>query len=203
MVKVKYVARPKLSNMERIFFIDFIQGLKTTFKNLLRKTITTRYPYEKLTPPKRFRGTHAHRVKDGKEPPSFVVLEKFMEIHEGESRCVACYMCQQACPIPSLFRIEAEQLPNGKKRVTRFDMNLLNCLYCGLCVDACPVDCIIMTDEFENASDKRADCVIHMDDMCERGVSFDRRRYNEPDRIWIDDKAREKLWGQIKWTYTQ
>ena len=199
MVRVKYVERPVLKTYEKVLFIDFLIGMKTTIKNFLRKTVTTIYPIEKLTPPKRFRGTHAHRIKDGNEPPSFLVLEKFMEIHEGESRCVACYMCQQACPMPTLFKIEAVQLPNGKKRVTTFDMNLLNCLYCGLCVDACPVDCIIMTDNHESAAEKREQCVIHKDDMSERGFDFDRRRLKEPDRIWIDDEARTKLWGQIKW----
>lgn len=109
-------------------------------------------------------------------------------------------MCQQACPVPSLFRIEAIQLPNGKKKVVRFDMNLLNCLYCGLCVDACPVDCLIMTDIYETAKYQREKCVIHMDDMSERGKDFDRRRLKEPDRIWIDDQERIKLWGQIKWS---
>lgn len=200
MVKLKFLERPQLSIWERIFFVDFIKGMKVTLKNLLQKTITTKYPYEKLTPPKRFRGVHAHRVKDGNEPPSFEVLGKFMEIEFNESRCVACYMCQQACPMPTLFKIEAVQLPNGKKKVTRFEMNLLNCLYCGLCVDACPVDCLIMTDIYESASYKREDCVIKMDDMSDRGRDFDRRRLKEPDRIWIDDQQRTKLWGQIKWT---
>jgi len=199
-VKVKYLERPQLTNKERILFIDFINGMKITIKNFFRKTITTAYPYEKLTPPKRFRGTHGHRVKDGKEPPSFKVLEKFLEINEGESRCVACYMCQQACPVPELFKIEAEQLPNGKKRLKRFDMNLLNCMYCGLCTEACPVDCIIMTDEYETASYRRSDCVIHIDDMIERAKDYDKRRYNEPDRIWIDDTQRSKLWGNIQWS---
>ena len=174
--------------------------MKVTITNFFRKTITTAYPFEKLTPPKRFRGTHALRVKNGKEPPSFKVLEKFMEIKDGESRCVACYMCQQACPVPELFKIEAVQLPNGKKRVVRFDMNLLNCMYCGLCTEACPVDCIIMTDIYETAAYHRASCVTHMEDMMKRAVDYDTRRYDEPDRIWIDDKERSKLWGQIKWS---
>jgi NADH-quinone oxidoreductase subunit I len=200
MVKIKYLERPSLSIWEKIFFIDFIRGLKVTFKNLLQKTITTKYPFEKLAPPKRFRGVHAHRVKDGNEPPSFSVLEKFMDIETGESRCVACYMCQQACPMSSLFVIEAEQLSNGKKKVKKFEMNLLNCLYCGLCVDACPVDCLIMTDIYEMAQYQRKNCVIHMEDMSERGKDFDRRRLKEPDRIWIDDSERIKLWGQIKWS---
>lgn len=200
MVKVKFLERPNLSIWERVLFIDFIKGMKVTLKNFLRKTITTKYPYEKLTPPKRFRGAHAHRVKDGNEPPSFSVLGKFMEINYNESRCVACYMCQQACPMPTLFKIEAVQLPNGKKKVTKFEMNLLNCLYCGLCVDACPVDCLIMTDIYETADYKREKCVIKMDDMSQRGQDFDKRRLAEKDRIWIDDSERTKLWGQIKWT---
>ncbi|MCX7761075.1 MAG: NADH-quinone oxidoreductase subunit I [Hydrogenothermaceae bacterium] len=200
MIKVKFLERPNLNLWEKVFFLDFINGLKVTFKNLLRKTITTKYPYEKLTPPKRFRGVHAHRVKDGQEPPSFAVLGKFMEINYDESRCVACYMCQQACPMPTLFKIEAVQLPNGKKRVTKFEMNLLNCLYCGLCVDACPVDCLIMTDIYESANYHRKNCVIHMEDMSDRGRDFDRRRKQEKDRIWIDDQERTKLWGQIRWT---
>jgi NADH-quinone oxidoreductase subunit I len=200
MVRVKYVERPQLTNTERILFIDFIKGMKVTIKNFFKKTITTAYPFEKLTPPKRFRGTHGHRVKDGKEPPSFKVLSKFMEIEDGESRCVACYMCQQACPVPELFKIEAVQLPNGKKKVVRFDMNLMNCMYCGLCTEACPVDCIIHTDIYETASYHRASGVAHLSDLTERAKDFDRRRFSEPDRIWIDDNQRSKLWGQIKWS---
>ncbi len=200
MVRIKYVERPGLSNTERLFFLDFIKGMKITIKNFFRKTVTTAYPFEKLTPPKRFRGAHGHRVKNGKEPPSFKVLEKFMDINEGESRCVACYMCQQACPVPELFKIEAVQLPDGRKRVVRFDMNLMNCMYCGLCTEACPVDCIIHTDIYETATYHRAGGVAHLKDLSERAKDFDRRRFNEPDRIWIDDEERSKLWGQIKWS---
>ncbi len=200
MVKIKYIERPELTNRERVLFLDFLKGMRITIKNFFRKTVTTYYPFEKITPPKRFRGTHAHRVKNGKEPPSFKVIEKFMDIKDGESRCVACYMCQQACPVPELFKIEAIQTPEGKKRVIRFDMNLLNCMYCGLCTEACPVDCLIMTDIYETASYHRAGCVTHMKDMCERAEDFDKRRYDEPDRIWIDDEERSKLWGQIKWS---
>lgn len=102
--------------------------------------------------------------------------------------------------MPELFKIEAVQTPEGKKRVTRFDMNLLNCMYCGLCTEACPVDCLIMTDIYETASYHRAGTVLHLDDMARRAVDFDSRRFDEPDRIWIDDQERSKLWGQIKWS---
>ncbi|MEJ7553335.1 MAG: NADH-quinone oxidoreductase subunit I, partial [Aquificaceae bacterium] len=69
---VKKVFERPLSWLERIFFIDFIKGLSITIRHAFRKTITTHYPYEKLTPPKRFRGFFGHKVVNGKEPqPAF------------------------------------------------------------------------------------------------------------------------------------
>ncbi len=189
-----------LNILEAIFFIDFLKGLSVTLRNLLRRPITTEYPEEKLTPPKRFRGAHGHFVWDGTEPPSLRAIEKFMSFEKGKSRCVACYMCQTACPMPSLFRIEAVQLPDGRKKVTRFDMNLLNCLFCGLCVDACPVGCLTMTDLYELAGYSRRDEVLNMEKLEAFGIDYKNRRGNEPDRIWPKDEEREKLWGKIEWS---
>jgi formate hydrogenlyase subunit 6/NADH:ubiquinone oxidoreductase subunit I len=53
---IKKVFEKPLSWLERILFIDFIKGLSVTIRHAFSKTITTHYPYEKLTPPKRFRG---------------------------------------------------------------------------------------------------------------------------------------------------
>jgi len=196
MVKIKYVKRPELSNRERVLFSDFIKGMKITLKNIFKRPITTYFPFERINPPKRFRGTHAHRVKDGNEPSSFKVIEKFMDIKDGER----CYMCQQACPVPELFNIKTIQNKDGRKKVVEFDMNLLNCMFCGLCTEACPVDCLIMTDIYETAAFNRVSCVIHINDMTNRAIDYDKRRINEPDRIWIDDEERSKLWGRIKWS---
>jgi len=53
---VKKVFERPLSWLERIFFIDFIKGLSITIRHAFRKTITTHYPFEKRTKPKRCRG---------------------------------------------------------------------------------------------------------------------------------------------------
>ncbi len=198
---IKKINRKAYLNLvETVLFLDFIKGLSVTIRNMIKKPITTQYPKEKLTPPKRFRGAHGHFVWDGTEPDSLKAIEKFMSYEKGKSRCVACYMCQTACPMPSLFRIEAVQLPDGRKKVVRFDMNLLNCLFCGLCVDACPVGCLTMTDIFELANYSRRDEVLNMERLEIHGKDFTARRGEEPDRIWPDDKERERLWGKIEWS---
>ncbi|NPB06606.1 MAG: NADH-quinone oxidoreductase subunit I [Aquificae bacterium] len=200
-MRVKKVFRKDyLTLLESVLFLDFLKGLSVTLKNLLRKPITTQYPKEKLTPPKRFRGAHGHFVWDGTEPPSLKAIEKFMSYEKAKSRCVACYMCQTACPMPTLFRIEAVQTPDGKKKVTRFEMNLLNCLFCGLCVDACPVGCLTMTDIYELASYSRRDEVFSVEQLEERGKDYKARRGDEPERIWPNDEERKRLWGEIKWS---
>ncbi len=200
-MKIKKIDRKAYLNLvETILFLDFIKGLSVTIRNMIKKPITTQYPKEKLTPPKRFRGAHGHFVWDGNEPDSLKAIEKFMSYEKGKSRCVACYMCQTACPMPSLFRIEAVQLPDGSKKVVRFDMNLLNCLFCGLCVDACPVGCLTMTDIFELANYSRRNEVLNIERLETHGKDFWARRGKEPDRIWPKDEEREKLWGKIEWS---
>jgi NADH-quinone oxidoreductase subunit I len=163
---IKKVFEKPLSWLERIFFIDFIRGLSVTIRHAFSKTITTHYPYEKLTPPKRFRGFFGHKVVDGREPqPAFEEwVERFkIEVEPGKSRCVVCLLCKRACPVPQLFEIEGEKLPNGKRRVSVFNMNMLLCTFCGFCVDACPVDCLFQSDIHETASYSRKDSVLTLE----------------------------------------
>ena len=65
MIKIKKLKRDdKLDFIETFLFLDFIKGLSITMKNLIRKPITTQYPKEKITTPKRFRGKHVKIVYD-------------------------------------------------------------------------------------------------------------------------------------------
>lgn len=200
---IRKVFEKPLTWLERILFLDFIRGLSITIRHAFRRTITTHYPYEKLTPPKRFRGFFGHKVVDGREPqPAFDEwVERFkIEVVPGRSRCVVCMLCKRACPVPQLFEIEGEKLPNGKRRVSVFNMNMMLCTFCGFCVDACPVDCLFQSDIHETASYSRKDAVLDLETLERIGRDWQRRRENEPDRIWIDDEQRMKLWyeNQLK-----
>ncbi|MCS7262462.1 MAG: NADH-quinone oxidoreductase subunit I [Aquificaceae bacterium] len=196
---VKKVFERPLSWLERVLFIDFIRGLSVTIRQALRRTITTHYPYEKVTPPKRFRGFFGHKVVDGKEPqPAFDEwVERFkIKVEPGKSRCVVCLLCKRACPVPQLFEIEGEKLSDGRRRVSVFNMNLMLCTFCGFCVDACPVDCLFQSDIHETASYTRRDAVLDLQTLERIGRDWQRRREEEPDRIWIDDHQRLKLWHE-------
>jgi NADH-quinone oxidoreductase subunit I len=73
------------------------------------------------------------------------------------------FAVQKACCLfPQLFEIEGEKLPNGKRRVSVFNMNLLLCTFCGFCVDACPVDCLFQSDIHETAGYSRKDSVFNL-----------------------------------------
>jgi len=176
---VKKVFERPLSWLERILFLDFIKGLSITIRHAFRRTITTHYPYEKLTPPKRFRGFFGHKVVDGKEPqPAFDEwVERFkIKVEPGKSRCVVCMLCKRACPVPQLFEIEGEKLPDGRRRVSIFNMNMMLCTFCGFCVDACPVDCLFQSDIHETASYTRKDAVLDLETLERIGRDWQRRR---------------------------
>jgi len=198
---IKKVFEKPLNFLETIFFLDFIKGMSITIRQAFTKTITTHYPYEKLTPPKRFRGFFGHKTVNGLEPqPAFDEWVERMKIEPrpGQSRCVVCYLCKKACPVPDLFEIDGQKLENGKKVVSVFNMNLMLCTFCGLCVDACPVDCLFQSDIHETASFSRKDSILNLEKLEAIGKSWQDRREHEPDRIWIDDEAREKLWRENK-----
>ncbi len=196
---VKRMVMKPLSWLERILFIDFIKGLSVTIRHAFSRTITTHYPYEKLTPPKRFRGFFGHKVVDGNEPqPAFDEwVERFsIQVEYGKSRCVVCMLCKRACPVPQLFEIEGKKLENGKRVVSVFNMNLMLCTFCGFCVDACPVDCLFQSDIHETASYTRRDSILDLETLEKIGRDWQMRREHEPDRIWIDDFQRDKLWHE-------
>jgi len=196
---VKRMFTKPLSWLERALFIDFIKGLSVTIRHAFSRTITTHYPYEKLTPPKRFRGFFGHKVVDGNEPqPAYDEwVERFkIEVIPGRSRCVVCMLCKRACPVPDLFEIEGEKLENGNRVVKVFNMNLMLCTFCGFCVDACPVDCLFQSDIHETASYTRKDSILDLETLERIGKDWQIRRENEPDRIWIDDLQRDRLWHE-------
>ena len=62
-----------------------------------------------------------------------------IEDQQGRLKCVACHLCESACPTDCL-EIEAGPLPEGEghKGPVRAELDLGRCLFCGDCVLACP-----------------------------------------------------------------
>ena len=94
---------------------ELIKGLGVTGSKMFAPKITIMYPEEKTPKSVRFRGLHAQR-----------------RYEDGTERCIACKLCEAACPALAIT-IESEELPGDERRTTRYDIDLFKCIYCGFC----------------------------------------------------------------------
>lgn len=148
------IPSPKLRWHERIYLWEVVRGLSVTIRhmvaNLLRQSEmpTVQFPEESKPLPVRLKGRHRLTLRE-----------------DGSPKCVACYMCQTACPARCINIIAEESAePTIEKRPKIFDIDMLRCVFCGYCVEACPEDAIRMdTGEVSIVSDKREDFVFHID----------------------------------------
>jgi NADH dehydrogenase (ubiquinone) Fe-S protein 8 len=110
---------------------DLSRGMFLTYKNIFVRKVTLNYPFEKGVLSTRFRGEHALR-----------------RYNEGYERCIACKLCEVACPALAIT-IDAIMYKDGRRNTTRYDIDMTKCIYCGLCQEACPVEAIVEGTNFE------------------------------------------------------
>jgi NADH-quinone oxidoreductase subunit I len=133
--KVKNVHR-ETSTGDHLYIPAIAAGLGATmkhfFKNLIggkeKYTSTVQYPDVKVEYPPRFRGMH-----------------RLVPREDGAPRCVACFMCQTACPARCIHIVSGATGENSIEKFPKiFEIDELRCVVCGLCVEACPCDAIRM-----------------------------------------------------------
>ena len=155
------VDRSKQSLGERIYLGSIVKGLAVTMRHFLRNLFgqkdvaTIQYPEEQREYSERMRGRHILTTRD-----------------DGSLRCVACYMCETACPADCITII-AEEDPEAtvewEKRPLSFEIDLLRCVFCGYCVDACPKQAIIMSRKHEMSFTTREEAVVGIDQLRQKG----------------------------------
>ena len=139
MAGVKWAEPPELGIAEALYLPAIAQGILTTVKHLVAgKSVTRSYPEVKPTVPLNYRGVHRLNRDD-----------------RGRVKCVACFLCQTACPAKC---IQIEATPTDKndpnwndrdKYPATFVIDELKCIYCGMCEEACPVDAIELTSIYD------------------------------------------------------
>jgi len=131
------------------------RAMGVTFKNLLRRPITVRYPTVKRVYPDRFRG----------------ILALTYDRDTGEENCIGCRLCEYICP-PQVIKVE--MLKAEKRNYAKtFTLELYSCEFCELCVQVCPTDAIIMLKSFDLATADRRELLLDKDRLHALGLSFE------------------------------
>ncbi len=108
-----------------------MQGLGITMRNFLRRKVTEKYPEN--------RGEKTYFER-------FRAQLKMPHDGNGNNKCVACGLCEKACPNGSISVLKREP-----KVLDAYFYDIGSCMFCGMCVDACPFSAIEFSAEFEHS----------------------------------------------------
>ena len=144
---IKVERRAKLGWVERLYVPAIVKGLAVTTSHFIRNMrgfitgrnrtdVVVQYPEECIDYPDAFRGM-----------PVLVQLEN------GQPRCVACGLCEFACPTDCISIVPGE-IPGARieRHPEAFEIDMSRCMFCGLCEEACPEEAIVLSRNIELAS---------------------------------------------------
>jgi NADH-quinone oxidoreductase subunit I len=176
---IKVQRREKTGVLERTYLPMILKGLAVTsghfFRNLRgfvtgknRTDFVVQYPEERVDYPDAFRGM-----------PVLVQLEN------GQPRCVACGLCEFACPTDCISIVPGELEGARIERYPEvFDIDMSRCMFCGLCEEACPEEAIVMSREVEISTYDRASMLFSKErllvpeNLLKRRLEFLRGEYD-------------------------
>ncbi len=165
--------------LERLYVPMIVKGLQVTgrhfFRNLRgfvtgknRTDFVVQYPEERVDYPDAFRG-----------------MPVLVELPDGQPRCVACGLCEFACPTDCISIVPGEiEGARIERYPVAFDIDLSRCMFCGLCEEACPEEAIVMSREVEVSTYDRASMVFEKEQLLvpeallERRLGFLRGEYD-------------------------
>lgn len=165
---IKVRRRERLGLAQRLYLPMIFVGLAITsryfFRNLfgyimgIKKTFVVNYPEERIDYPDAFRGH-----------PVLVALES------GEPKCVACGLCEFACPTDCISILPGQVKQGIERYPDVFDIDMSRCMFCGLCEEACPEEAIVMSRDVELSTYDRTSLVFHKEDLLRSEEQLDRR----------------------------
>ena len=156
---VKVKRAEKLTFIERLYVPLIVKGLWTTGRHFFRNlggylrgkptTFVVQYPEERVDYADAFRG-----------------MPVLVQLDNGQPKCVACGLCEFACPTDCITIVPGELEGAGIERFPDvFEIDMSRCMFCGLCEEACPEEAIVMSREVEIATFDRDSMIFHKDDL--------------------------------------
>jgi|GEM_PF-58063 len=174
--------RPYRQSVAERLYLPLVGGLLVTLRHFLRnlfhpgRMLTIEYPEERRNYSHRFRGHHILTTRP-----------------DGSVRCVACFLCAQACPAECIH-IEAAEHPdvNIEKYPVVYEIDMLRCVFCGYCVDACPEEAIIMSNNYDMAYFNRDQTIVGKADLM-KPFTFDEELLGYRPRYPEEEAVRAKM----------
>jgi NADH-quinone oxidoreductase chain I len=173
--------RPYKPGLAERLYLPLLGGLVVTLKHFVRnllgkKMYTIEYPEKRRDYSHRFRGHHILTTRP-----------------DGSVRCVACYLCAQACPAECIH-IESSEHPdvNIEKYPVVYEIDMLRCIFCGYCVDACPEEAIIMSNNYDMAYFTREQSIVGKGDLM-KPFTFDESQLGYRPKFPEEDARRSKM----------
>jgi len=179
---IKVKRHEKLGFSERLYLPAIVRALGITsrhfFRNLRgfitgknRTDFVVQYPEERIDYPDAFRG-----------------MPVLVELDNGEPRCVACGLCEFACPTDCISIVSGEIEGARIERYPEvFEIDMSRCMFCGLCEEACPEEAIVMSREVEIGSYDRESMIFEKqqllvpESLLKRRLDFLRGEYERED----------------------
>lgn len=130
---------------------SLLTGMRVTLREFFTRKITEQYPENRNTLhiPSRHRAT--------------LVMPHDAD---GNNKCIACGLCQQACPNGTISittkTVTDEETGKSRKVLAGYHYDLGACMFCQLCVNICPKSAIEFSNEFENAVFDRKKLIIKL-----------------------------------------
>ena len=143
--------------VKSLFLKEFVEAIVLSMRYFFAPKATIDYPFEKGYISPRFRGEHALR-----------------RYPNGEERCIACKLCEAACPAQAIHIEAGPRREDGSRRTTRYDIDMTKCIYCGFCQEACPVDAIVEGPNFEFATETREELFYTKEKLLANGDRWER-----------------------------
>jgi len=165
---IKVRRRERLGWYERTYLPAMVVGTAITARHMFRNlwgyivgkptTFVVSYPEEQLDYADAFRG---HPV--------------LVELEDGKPKCVACGLCEFACPTDCISILPGETSDAIERFPRIFDIDMSRCMFCGLCEESCPEEAIVMSRTVELGALKRSELLYHKEDLLRSEEALGRR----------------------------